>query len=67
MSNENKRIAVSPAEAGEMLGVHISTIYKLVGRKQLKLRKVGRASRILISEIHELLENSVYDPEQNDG
>lgn len=51
-----EKIAVSPAEAAGMLGVHISTIYKLAGRNQLPIRKVGRASRIPVASVRALIE-----------
>lgn len=51
-----EKIAVSPAEAAGMLGVHISTIYKLVARNELPIRKVGRASRIPVASVRALIE-----------
>ncbi len=51
-----EKIAVTPAEAATMLGVHVSTIYKLHGRGELPMRKVGRCSKIPISKVRALID-----------
>jgi excisionase family DNA binding protein len=51
-----EKIAVTPSEAATMLGVHVSTIYKLHGRGELPMRKVGRCSKIPIASVRALVE-----------
>jgi excisionase family DNA binding protein len=58
MQNTVEKIAVTPAEAATMLGVHVSTIYKLHGRGELPMRKVGRCSKIPISSVRALVEGT---------
>lgn len=58
MANPVEKIAVTPAEAATMLGVHVSTIYKLHGRNELPMRKVGRCSKIPIAAVRALVEGA---------
>lgn len=51
-----QQIAVAPAQAAEMLGVHVATIYKMHARGEIEMRKIGRASRIPIASIRALIE-----------
>ena len=51
-----EKIAVTPAEAATMLGVHVSTIYKLHNRGELTMRKVGRCSKIPIAKVRALID-----------
>lgn len=53
------QIAATPAQAAEMLGVHVATIYKMHARGELPMRKIGRASRIPVASIHALIEGAV--------
>lgn len=58
MENAKKhteKVAVTPAEAATMLGVHVSTIYELHGRGELKIHKVGRTSKISIAAIRAMI------------
>jgi len=50
-------IAVSIPEAAKMCGLGRSSIYKLLDEGKLKKRKLGKRTLILVSEIHEYLEN----------
>lgn len=52
-----EKIAVTPAEAALMLGVHVSTIYKLSERGELPIRKVGRCSKIPIAKVRAMVED----------
>ena len=56
MSPSIEKIAVTPAEAATMLGVHVSTIYKMHSRHELIMRKVGRCSRIPIAKVRALID-----------
>jgi len=48
------RLAYSPAEAAEVIGVCRATIYNLIGRGDLRVTKIGRATRIPITELRRL-------------
>jgi len=48
------RYAVSPAEAAAMLGLCRTTIYNLIDRGDLSAHKIGRSTRIPITEIERL-------------
>ena len=48
------RYAVSPAEAAAMLGLCRASIYNLISRGDLRAQKIGRSTRISISEIRRL-------------
>jgi excisionase family DNA binding protein len=43
-------------EAGRLLGIRRTTLYKLVAEKKLKLKKIGRRSLIVFESIRELIE-----------
>ena len=49
-----KQYAVSPAEAAAMLGICRATIYNLISRGELRAQKIGRSTRIPITEIERL-------------
>jgi excisionase family DNA binding protein len=49
------RYALSPAEAARALGICRATIYNLIARGELKASKIGRSTRIALSEIERLL------------
>lgn len=51
MSTSPDRLAYTPAEAATALGVCRATIYNLVARGDLRVIKIGRATRILTSEL----------------
>ena len=57
------RIAYSPTEAAEALGVTRQTIYALIGRRELRRFKVGRCTRIPVSDVLGL----VGGPDGNDA
>jgi excisionase family DNA binding protein len=49
------RYALSPAEAAHALGICRATIYNLIRRGDLKVSKIGRSTRIPVSEIERLI------------
>lgn len=49
------RLAYSPIEAAEALGVTRQTIYALIERNQLRRFKVGRLTRIPADDVHALV------------
>lgn len=51
LTSEIRRMAMSPAEAADALGVTRVTIYRLIERGQLRRFKVGRLSRIPIADV----------------
>jgi len=51
------QLAVSPAEAADLLGVGRSTVYKLIAAKSLIARKAGRRTVILTADIERYLES----------
>lgn len=51
----SERLAYSPAEAAEILGVTRAHIYNLVERGLLSRHKIGRCSRIRADEIYALI------------
>ena len=54
IAQTQERYAVSPAEAARMLGICRATIYNLINRGELKYQKIGRSTRIPITEIERL-------------
>lgn len=53
------RIAYSPAEVAEMLGITTETVYRMIRRGEIKARKVGsRNYRILNEDISQYLEGN---------
>jgi excisionase family DNA binding protein len=50
-----ERLVVAPKVAWRMLGVSNSTGYKLLAAGELKSVKFGRARRITVASIHELI------------
>jgi len=50
------QLAVSPAEAADLLGVGRSTVYKLIAARTLMARKAGRRTVILVRDIERYLE-----------
>lgn len=49
------RLAYSPAEAAEALGVTRQTIYNLIARGQLRRFHVGTCARIPAADVHALV------------
>lgn len=49
------RLAHSPAETAELLGVSRMTVYRLMETGELRSQKIGRSRRILRSSIDEML------------
>lgn len=56
MKTQIERIAVTPAEAAEMIGCAESFIYKLNARGALPFKKVGRLRKIPIASVRALIE-----------
>jgi excisionase family DNA binding protein len=54
--SELQRLAYSPGETAELLGVSRMTVYRLMDSGALKSRKIGSARRILSSSIIEYIE-----------
>jgi len=52
---EPHRLAYTLAEAATALGVCRATIYNLIARGDLSVIKIGRATRILTSELNAYL------------
>jgi predicted DNA-binding transcriptional regulator AlpA len=54
-------LAVSPADAAGMLGVNVSTIYKLAKRDPSfpPFRKIGRATRLDLSQLRDWYDKQV--------
>ena len=59
MTNEIQPLAVSPAEAAEMLRCSRAFIYSLIERGELRRSKIGRTCRIPVEDIQAVLENGV--------
>lgn len=53
------RLAYTPAEAAEALGLCRATIYNLIARGDLRAVKFGRATRIMAAEINAAAERLV--------
>lgn len=53
------RLAFTPAEAAESLGVCRAHIYNLITRGELRAVKIGRSTRIPASELERLLAEEV--------
>lgn len=56
MPKKLNQMAVSPAEAADLLGVGRSTVYKLIATRTLMARKAGRRTVILTADIERYLE-----------
>lgn len=50
-----ERIAYSPAEAADALGVTRQTVYALIARGELKRYKVGRLTKLNAAQVHALV------------
>ncbi len=50
-----QRLALSPAEVAEALGVSRAYVYKLFGQGRLRAVKIGRRSLVPVDELHRLL------------
>ncbi|MGJ8558940.1 MAG: helix-turn-helix domain-containing protein [Litorimonas sp.] len=47
----SKKLAVTVKEAGQILSLGRSSIYRLIGRGDLKPRKIGKRTVILVSDL----------------
>jgi len=54
LDDYRSRFALSPAEAAHALGICRASIYNLIGRGELRASKIGRSTRIPITEIERL-------------
>ena len=54
-------LLVTINEAGRLLGIRRTTLYKLVAEKKLKLKKIGRRSLIVFTSIQELIKEDEND------
>ncbi|WP_196599111.1 helix-turn-helix domain-containing protein [Pectinatus frisingensis] len=54
----NKKIAFSPKEVSEMLGIPVSTIAQYCREGKLKVFKVGRHFRIARADLYYFIEDS---------
>ena len=52
-------ICVSPAKAAEMTGLCRATIYNLIDQGKLRRSKIGRATRIPVSDLIALVEGGI--------
>ena len=52
----SKILAVSIPKAGEILGLGRSTIYRLIKEGQIRPKKVGRRTLILVADLKKFLE-----------
>jgi len=53
------KLAVSPAEAAEMLGLSRAMVYLLIQRGELRRSKIGKSARIPVADIEALLERGM--------
>lgn len=51
MYPDAERLLLRVSEAGERLGLSRSTIYELIGAGEIRVLKVGRATRIPVAEL----------------
>ena len=51
MEHNSERLAVSPREAAEMIGVSLRTIQNYIKAKQLPARKLGRRTVVEVSQL----------------
>jgi len=51
MENQTMQIAISIVEAAKRVSIGRSSIYKAIGRGELKPRKVGGRSLIIVAEL----------------
>lgn len=58
-----ERIALSPAQAAELLGVARQTVYALIERGELRRFKVGRCTRVPAADVHALVGYDGGDPD----
>lgn len=56
------RIAYSPTEAAQVLGITRASIYNMINRGELRRYKVGRLTRINAAEVHALVGADVEPP-----
>lgn len=56
ISSSAPRLAYSPAEAAQALGVCRASIYNMIARGDLHVIKLGRSTRIAASELARLVE-----------
>jgi excisionase family DNA binding protein len=54
-------LTVTIREAMRLTGLGRSTIYKLIGAKKLKLRKIGTRTLIIFESLRELIEDTEAD------
>lgn len=47
--------ALSPAEFGKAIGVSRATVYNLIARGEVRYSKIGRSTRIPVTEIERVL------------
>lgn len=52
-----EKLSVTIPEAGEMLGLGRSTLYRLINEGQLKPKKVGKRTLFLVSDLKAFIEN----------
>jgi excisionase family DNA binding protein len=57
------KLAVSPSEAADLLEVSRNTIYRLMERGEIRSFHIGRARRILVSEIERFAAESAREEE----
>ena len=53
-----KPLAVSPAEAAEMLGISRAHVYKLINHGVLRRSKIGSRTLILVADLEALIESA---------
>lgn len=58
MTTEPKTL-VTAVEAAKMLGVCRATVYNLISTGELHRVKIGRAMRLQVSELHDLVARNV--------
>lgn len=66
MSTENSQVEpllLSPQQAGEMLGIGRTQLYKMVADKELKSVKIGRLRRIPASEVRRYVQSLMGETE----
>ncbi len=52
-------LAVSPSRAAEMTGLSRATIYNLIERGVLRRSKIGRSTRIPVTDLVALIEDGI--------
>lgn len=56
ISDTPLRLAVAPAEAARMLGIGKTSLYSLIGSKEIPVMKIGRRTLIRTRDIEAFLE-----------